>query len=69
MFSDAMDRILACLGKLVRALVYVTLILPGVVVIASSFTSGEAMRFPPTAFSLRWYSAFWESSLSLAREC
>lgn len=63
MFGDKMDRIVAGLGKLVRALVYLALILPGFIVVATSFTSGEAMRFPPTGFSLRWYYAFWESSL------
>lgn len=63
MFSDIGDRILAGVGKLVRILVYLTLILPGVIVVATSFTPGDAMRFPPTGFSLRWYYAFWESSL------
>ncbi|QPF90758.1 ABC transporter permease [Bradyrhizobium commune] len=63
MFGDAVDRILAAVGKLVRVLVYLTLILPAVIVVATSFTSGDAMRFPPTGFSLRWYYAFWDSSL------
>ncbi|MBT1516681.1 hypothetical protein KIP88_40385 [Bradyrhizobium sp. SRL28] len=63
MFGENMDRILAGVGKLVRALVYLTLILPGVIVVATSFSSGDAMRFPPRGFSLRWYYAFWESSL------
>ncbi|MCP3461032.1 ABC transporter permease [Bradyrhizobium sp. CCGUVB23] len=63
MFADAVDRILAVLGKLVRVLVYLALILPAVIVVATSFTSGDAMRFPPTGFSLRWYYAFWDSPL------
>ncbi|MCP3380358.1 ABC transporter permease [Bradyrhizobium sp. CCGUVB4N] len=63
MFGDIIDRALAKAGVLVRALVYLTLILPAVIVVATSFTSGEAMRFPPTGFSLRWYYAFWQSSL------
>lgn len=63
MFGEAVDRILAWVGRLVRALVYIALILPAVIVVATSFTSGDAMRFPPKGFSLRWYSAFWDSSL------
>lgn len=63
MFGDIIDRALAVAGWLVRLLVYLTLILPGVIVVATSFTSGEVMRFPPTGFSLRWYYAFWQSSL------
>ncbi|MCK1565554.1 ABC transporter permease [Bradyrhizobium sp. 173] len=65
MFGETMDRILAWVGRCVRLLVYLMLILPGVIVVATSFTSGDAMRFPPTGFSLRWYYAFWESSLFL----
>ncbi|MET4316051.1 ABC transporter permease [Bradyrhizobium sp. RT4b] len=63
MFDDIMDRLLAGAGRCLRAFVYLTLILPAVIVVATSFTSGDAMRFPPTGFSLRWYYAFWESSL------
>lgn len=63
MFGETIDRILAGVGQCVRLLVYLTLILPGVIVVATSFTSGDAMRFPPSGFSLRWYYAFWESSL------
>jgi putative spermidine/putrescine transport system permease protein len=63
MFGEYIDRILGIAGKLVRALVYLALILPAVIVVATSFTSGDAMRFPPTGFSLRWYYAFWQSSL------
>jgi putative spermidine/putrescine transport system permease protein len=39
------------------------LIVPAVIVVATSFTSGETLQFPPRGFSLRWYEAFWESSL------
>jgi putative spermidine/putrescine transport system permease protein len=63
MFGETVDRILAWVGRIVRALVYLALMLPAVIVVATSFTSGEAMRFPPSGFSLRWYAAFWESSL------
>ncbi|MET4279538.1 MULTISPECIES: ABC transporter permease [unclassified Bradyrhizobium] len=63
MFDDIMDRLLAGAGRILRAFVYLTLILPAIIVVATSFTSGDAMRFPPTGFSFRWYYAFWESSL------
>lgn len=63
MFGDVMSKILAALSKIFQGFVYLTLILPGVIVVATSFSSGEAMRFPPNGFSLRWYYAFWESSL------
>ncbi|WIW50252.1 ABC transporter permease (plasmid) [Bradyrhizobium sp. 62B] len=63
MHGDNLDRVLGWLGRLLRIFVYLTLILPAVIVIATSFTSGDAMQFPPKSFSLRWYQAFWESTL------
>ncbi|WP_377828081.1 ABC transporter permease [Bradyrhizobium lupini] len=63
MLDDLIDKLLAAAGRLLRVFVYLTLILPAVIVVATSFTSGDAMRFPPTGFSFRWYYAFWESSL------
>lgn len=63
MLADILDGLLAWIGRFIRAIVYLTLILPAAIVVATSFTPGDAMRFPPTGFSLRWYSAFWESSL------
>ena len=48
------------------------LVLPSVVLLATSWTSGEFLVFPPQGFSLRWYTslfsddgwttAFWTSS-------
>ncbi|MET4121840.1 putative spermidine/putrescine transport system permease protein [Bradyrhizobium sp. JR1.5] len=63
MLPDILDRALGGLVKIVCGLVYVALTLPAIVVVATSFTSGDEMRFPPSGLSLRWYSAFWESSL------
>lgn len=55
MRSDVTDHVMAASGALIRALVYTTLALPAVLVIATSFTNGDTMTFPPTGFSLRWY--------------
>jgi putative spermidine/putrescine transport system permease protein len=59
MRKDLIDRIMSAAGLLVRVCVYVMLVLPAVIVIVSSFTADNVLRFPPTGFSLRWYqSAF-----------
>lgn len=63
MRSDLIDRAMAASGALIRALVYTMLALPAVLVIISSFTSGETMNFPPTGFSLRWYQKAWDNEL------
>ncbi|MGY4592765.1 putative spermidine/putrescine transport system permease protein [Bradyrhizobium sp. GM22.5] len=57
-----MATFFAITAKLFRAIVYGMLILPAVIVVATSFTSGETLQFPPKGFSFRWYEAFWESS-------
>lgn len=52
---DATDYVMKVAGAVTRAIVYTMLALPAVLVIISSFTSGESMNFPPPGFSLRWY--------------
>jgi putative spermidine/putrescine transport system permease protein len=54
---DPADRMLAIAGWIVRPLVYVGLCLPAVIIVAASFTAGDALRFPPEGLSLRWYEA------------
>lgn len=49
------DRSLAIGGRIFRACVYLTLIAPAAIVVATSFTAGDVLRFPPQGFSLRWY--------------
>lgn len=44
-------------GALVRPVVYITLSLPAIIVVISSFTAGESLRFPPQGLSLKWYQA------------
>ncbi|MET4218978.1 putative spermidine/putrescine transport system permease protein [Bradyrhizobium sp. LB14.3] len=66
------DHFLVASGFVVRAVVYVALLAPVVIVISSSLTAGRVLRFPPDGLSLRWYyaavtddtfmSAFWVST-------
>src|SRR5436305_167466 len=37
------------------------LVLPTVVVITVSFTSGFSLRFPPPGYSLKWYAALMDA--------
>lgn len=60
---DFIDYTMAVSGALIRAIVYAMLALPAMLVIVSSFTSGETMNFPPVGFSLRWYRAAFENEL------
>ncbi|MBB4375076.1 putative spermidine/putrescine transport system permease protein [Bradyrhizobium sp. cir1] len=66
MRSDLIDNAMAVSGACIRCLVYTILALPAVLVIVSSFTSGETMNFPPAGFSLRWYQKVWENDLFMS---
>lgn len=68
----ALGLVPSWLGRLVSgglaALAFVTLLLPIVVAALISFSDSAYMRFPPPAYSLRWYEKFlsdpvWMSSL------
>jgi putative spermidine/putrescine transport system permease protein len=37
------------------------LVAPTLVVLITSFTSSQSLRFPPPGFSLRWYAALWDA--------
>lgn len=63
MRSDPIDYLMYVSGAAIRALVYTMLAAPAFLVIASSFTSSDTMRFPPTGFSLRWYRAAFQDEL------
>jgi putative spermidine/putrescine transport system permease protein len=52
-FNAVMGLIAACAIAL--------LLLPTLVVIIVSFTSGFSLRFPPTGYSLRWYAALLDA--------
>lgn len=55
------DTLMRICGAILRPLVYITLSLPAVIIIISSFTAGNNLRFPPEGFSLKWYSAAFAS--------
>ena len=43
------------------ALCFLLLMLPTVVVLVVSFTSGFSLKFPPSGYSLRWYAALLDA--------
>lgn len=47
--------------RLLAAVIGVILVLPTLVVVGISFTSGRLLAFPPKGFSLRWYENFLNS--------
>jgi putative spermidine/putrescine transport system permease protein len=59
---DMIDLAMRVAGAIVRPLVYVTLSLPAVIVVVSSLTAGDSLRFPPEGLSLRWYRAAFDSA-------
>ena len=62
MTSDWLDRLLAFCGTFIQLTVYLTALLPPVIVIGASLTAGNSMGFPPEGLSLRWYGAAFEST-------
>ena len=46
----------------VAALCVFFLMFPSVIILILSFTSEEALRFPPPSYSTRWYEALWEAN-------
>jgi putative spermidine/putrescine transport system permease protein len=45
----------------VASIALISLVLPTVVLIVTSFTESEALSFPPSGFSLRWYRSLGEA--------
>lgn len=43
----------------------VLLVVPTLVVVITSFTSGYSLKFPPPGYSPRWYAALWNESPEL----
>jgi putative spermidine/putrescine transport system permease protein len=54
-----MNRTGRVLAALLLAAIYGFVVLPLIVVVACSLTSGELMQFPPQGFSLRWFVRFF----------
>lgn len=48
--------------KALRALVYVFLALPSVIVVTASVSETEYLAFPPQGFTLRWYETVFHSA-------
>jgi putative spermidine/putrescine transport system permease protein len=46
---------------LLAAIALVVLVAPTAVVLITSFTSAQSLRFPPPGFSLRWYAALLDA--------
>jgi putative spermidine/putrescine transport system permease protein len=43
------------------AVALVFLVAPTLIVLITSFTASQSLRFPPPGFSLRWYAALWDA--------
>jgi putative spermidine/putrescine transport system permease protein len=54
-----MTRAVRYFWGLLLALLYGFLLLPLVVVVFSSVSAGQVLRFPPEGFSLKWYARFF----------
>jgi putative spermidine/putrescine transport system permease protein len=46
---------------LLSAIALVFLIAPTLIVLITSFTASQSLKFPPEHFSLRWYAALWDA--------
>jgi putative spermidine/putrescine transport system permease protein len=46
---------------LLSAVALVFLMAPTIIVLITSFTASQSLKFPPTSFSLRWYAALWDA--------
>lgn len=46
---------------LLAAVALIFLVAPTLVILITSFTDSESLRFPPTGFSLRWYEALLDA--------
>lgn len=42
-------------SKIMTILAYTFILAPMIIIVVVSFNSGEAISFPPSGFSLRWY--------------
>lgn len=60
--GDTASTAFTGLMALLAGLTLLLLVAPTVVVLVVSFTDGYSLRFPPTAYSLRWYQELWEAS-------
>ncbi|MDX3928476.1 MAG: ABC transporter permease [Shinella sp.] len=64
--GSVVDKLASGLIAVVALVVLLFLTLPILIVIPMSFSSAEALTFPPPGLSLRWYEAFFGDSRWLA---
>ncbi|GHF53291.1 putative spermidine/putrescine transport system permease protein [Amycolatopsis bartoniae] len=57
-----MAKLLTAAGRVFAGLVFLFLLAPLVVLVVASFNSADSVAFPPSGFSLRWYSAVLSSA-------
>ncbi|TXH16653.1 MAG: hypothetical protein E6R00_05555, partial [Gammaproteobacteria bacterium] len=60
---------LRCVFGVLAALALVFLVAPTLVILLTSFTATESLRFPPEGFSLRWYAALLDADQMQAAAC
>ena len=46
---------------LLSAIALVFLVAPTLIVLITSFTASQSLKFPPESLSLRWYAALWDA--------
>ncbi|WP_036495615.1 ABC transporter permease [Nocardia sp. BMG111209] len=59
--ASVVGRIGVWCGRIAVALVFVFLLAPLVVLVVASFNAADSVAFPPSGFSLRWYSSVLSS--------
>jgi putative spermidine/putrescine transport system permease protein len=47
--------------RLLSGVALIFLIAPTLIVLITSFTASQSLKFPPAGFSLRWYAALWDA--------
>jgi putative spermidine/putrescine transport system permease protein len=63
---DENRSLAAVLTKCFNALVYAIIALPAVVIVVASLDSSNALRFPPTGFSLDWYRRAFQNEAMMS---
>lgn len=59
-FGRRIDSVRIVFGVM-TAIALLVLVMPTVVILVTSFTSSESLRFPPEGYSLRWYQALLDA--------
>lgn len=62
MRADFSDYLLATAAVCARGTVYVSLLLPVIIVAGTSLTDTDTLRFPPQGLTLAWYRRAFDSA-------